>query len=199
MSISTLVDTTMTASLTQFLKDSFATSEDEISEVVKYFKHIKVNKDEVLVESDKVCYYFFFVVKGCVKTCFIDSLGHETTRYIAFENEFISNLKSFIEQTPSSEYVCAIEPSELLAISYTDFRYALNRTTLFKDVYIKLLEKTYLYNHWRIETLLRLDAKQRYEYMLKNNKQHVQRLSNKNLSSFLGITQESLSRVKGKK
>ena len=74
-----------------------------------------------------------------------------------------------------------------------------NNSPLFKDFYIKMLEGTYLHNHWRIETFLRLGAKQRYEYVMANNKQLVQRLSNKNLSSFLGITQESLSRIKAKK
>jgi len=115
------------------------------------------------------------------------------------ENQFISSIHSFIKQVPSSEFICAVEASELLAISYIDFRSALSRISLFKDFYIKMLEGTYLNNHWRIETFLRLDAKQRYEYILEHNKQLVQRLSNKNLSSFLGITQESLSRIKAKK
>jgi hypothetical protein len=95
----------MTTSLKQYIKDSFTTSENEISEVVKYFKHIKANKDEVLVESGNVYHYFFFVVKGC----FIDSKGHETTSYVAFENEFIYNINSFIEQTPSNEYSNSIQ------------------------------------------------------------------------------------------
>ncbi|MFA7326532.1 MAG: Crp/Fnr family transcriptional regulator [Candidatus Kapaibacterium sp.] len=189
----------MTESLEQFLAANFTCTEDEISEVVKYFRHKKAAKDEVLIESDKVCRYFYFVIKGCVKAFFIDSNGQETIRYVAFENQFISSIHSFIKQTPSNEYICTVEPSELLFISYTDFKSVLSRSSLFKDLYIKLLETTYQNNHWRIETFLRLNAKQRYEYLLKNNNQLVQRLSNKNLSNFLGITQESLSRVKAKK
>ena len=189
----------MTESLEQFLVDNFTCTENEINEVVKYFSHKKAAKDEVLVDNGDICRYLFFIIKGCVKAYFIDSDGQETIRYVAFENNFISSIHNFIKQTPSNECLSTVEPSELLAISYTDFKLALSNSTLFKDFYIKMLEGTYLNNHWRIETFLRLGAKQRYEYLLENNKQLVQRLSNKNLSSFLGITQESLSRIKAKK
>jgi CRP-like cAMP-binding protein len=189
----------MMTSLGQFFADKFTANEDEISEVVKYFRHRKAIKNEVLVESGNVCPSLFFVVEGGLKTSFLDSKGQETIRYVAFENQFISSLYSFIKQTPSNEYISAIEPSELLVITYVDFKSALSKLSLFKDFYIRMLEGTYLNNHWRIETFLGLDAKQRYNYLLTNNKQLVQRLSNKNLSGFLGITQESLSRIKAQK
>ena len=189
----------MTENLEQFLADNFTCTGDEIYEFVKYFKHKKATKDEVLVDNGDICRYLFFVIKGCVKAYFIDSDGQETIRYVAFENQFISSIHNFIKQTPSNECLSAVEHSDLLAISYTDFKSALSNSSLFKDFYIKMLEGTYLNNHWRIETFLRLGAKQRYEYLLENNKQLVQRLSNKNLASFLGITQESLSRIKAKK
>lgn len=189
----------MTEILKQFLSKNFTTTEEEISVVIKYFKPINANKNEVLCESGDVCRYFYFINKGCLKAYFIDAKGQENIRYVGFENSFISTIHSFINQTLSSEYICAIEESELIAISYSDFRTALNTSTLFKDFYIKMLEGTYTHNHWRIETFLRLGAKERYEYLLKNNVKLVQRLSNKNLSSFLGITQESLSRIKAKK
>ena len=185
--------------LEQFFAEKFTTNEEEISDVIKYFRPVKANKNEILVKSGDVCRDFFFIIKGCLKAFFIDSKGQETIRYVAFENQFISTIHSFIRQTPSNEYICAVEPSELLTISYSDFNTALNSIPLFKDFYIKILEGTYLNNHWRIETFLRLDAKQRYEYILKNDQQMVQRLSNKNLAGFLGITQESLSRIKAKK
>jgi len=189
----------MTESLEQVLEENFNGTKDEITEFVNYFKYKKVAKDEILVESGEVCRYFYFVISGSLKACFIDEKGQETIRFVSFENQFISSVYSFIEQTPSTEFICACEHSELLYISHVDFKDALSKIPLFKDFYINLLERAYLNNHWRIETFLSLDAKQRYEYILKNNSQLVQRLSNKNLSSFLGITQESLSRIKAKK
>lgn len=189
----------MTESLEQFLVTNFTCTKDEASEVAASFKYVKATKNELLVDDGKVCRYIYFIIKGGAKAYFIDAKGLEKIRYVAFENEFIASIYSFIKQTPANEYICALEPCELLAISYTEFKTVLSKSSLLKDFYIKMLEQTYLYNHWRIETLLRLDAKQRYEYMLQKNRQLVQRLSNKNLSSYLGITQESLSRIKAKK
>jgi CRP-like cAMP-binding protein len=189
----------MVKKLEKYLADNFITTDVEISKIVKYFKHIKAAKNEVLIERGVVCNYFYFVINGCVRAYFYSSEGKESTRYVAFENQFISTIHSFIEQSPSNEYISAIEPSELLAISHTDFKTAISNIPIFKDLYIKQLERAYMTNHWRIEILLRLNAKQRYDYLLKNNKQIIQRLSNNTLASFLGITQESLSRLKAKK
>jgi len=189
----------ITESLEHFLVANFSCTKDEASVVASSFKYVKATKNEVLVDDGRVCRYLYFIIKGGAKAYFIDNKGLETIRYVAFENEFIASIYSFIKQIPADEYICALEPCELLAISYSEFKTILSKSSLLKDLYIKMLEETYLYNHWRIETLLRLDAKKRYEYMLLKNRQLVQRLSNKNLSSYLGITQESLSRIKGKK
>ena len=187
---------TSTDSLVNFFTTNFNTSKSEVQNILKYFKHTKALKNEVLVKEGQVCHHLFFVVKGCLKASFEDHKGQESIRYLAFENQFISNLYSFIKQTDTSEYISAIEASDLFVISYNHFSEALNLFPFFKDFYIRMLEETYFFHQWRIETLLKLDAKRRYEYILKNNTQLVHRLSNKNLASFLGITQESLSRIK---
>ncbi|WP_282035944.1 Crp/Fnr family transcriptional regulator [Saccharicrinis aurantiacus] len=189
----------MKASLEQFFANRFTDADNEIPEVVQYFKPLKVAKDELLLESGMVCHSLYFIVSGSLKTSFIDAKGQETIRHVSFENQFLSSLHSFIKQTASTEFIYAIEASELQFISYNDFQKLISRTTLFRDFYIKMLETTYLNNHWRIETFLRLSAKERYEYLLTHKKEMVQRLSNKNLASYLGITQESLSRIKAKK
>ncbi|MBJ2176490.1 Crp/Fnr family transcriptional regulator [Aureibaculum sp. A20] len=189
----------MTERLEQFLVNKFECTSEEVSEVVKNFKYIEAAKEELLNEDGNICRNLYFVIEGCVKCNFIDANGQETIRYVAFENQLISSFHSFIKGTPSNEYITVVEPSKLLTISHTDFKLGLSKSSLFKDFYIKMLEITYLNNHWRIRTFLSLDAKQRYEYLIKNDKRIVQRLSNKNLSHFLGITQESLSRIKAKK
>lgn len=183
----------------QNLNETFNTSLDIEQFLETYFKPLKVTKNEILVSKDKVCNSLFYILKGSIKAYFIDQNGQESIRYVAFDHQFISSIYSFMRRTPSNEYICAIEPCDLLTISYTDFKLGLKKNPIFKEFYIKMLEGTYLNNHWRIETLLRLDAKQRYDYILKHQPQLVLRLSNKNLASFLGITQESLSRIKAKK
>lgn len=188
----------MKTSLEEYLVKNFTSTKDDIDEVAKHFRYFKKAKNEFLVIEGEVCKNFYFVINGCVRTFFNDANGQEATRYIAFENQFITTIHSFIEQIPSNESICTVEPSELLAISYSDFRLGIKTIPLFKDLYIKQLERAYITNHWRMETFLMLDARQRYEYLLENEKKMVQRISNKIVASFMGITQESLSRLKKK-
>jgi CRP-like cAMP-binding protein len=61
------------------------------------------------------------------------------------------------------------------------------------------LEVAYTTNHWRLESFLKMGANERYAFLLKTNPVLIQRLSNKIIASYLGITQESLSRLKAKK
>ncbi|MCU0353375.1 MAG: hypothetical protein MUD08_06485 [Cytophagales bacterium] len=75
----------------------------------------------------------------------------------------------------------------------------LTTTTVWKDLYIKQLEIAYTTNHWRLESFVKMNARQRYDYLMHTNPQVVRRLSNKIVASYLGITQESLSRLKAQK
>jgi hypothetical protein len=66
-------------------------------------------------------------------------------------------------------------------------------------LYNKQLEIAYITNHWRVESFLKMSAKQRYDFLIEANPAIIQRLSNKIVASYLGITQESLSRLKAQK
>lgn len=189
----------MSEILKQYFTERYDVSDDDIAEVIKYFNPIEVAKDEILLTSGDICRYFFFVEKGAVRTFFINEKGQESTRFIAFDGDFISSSHSFIRQTPSNEFISAIENSKLLRISSNDFKSGSRKIPLLKDWYIKILEKAYLTQHWRIETLMSLGAKERYKHLITHEKKLVQRLSNKLLASFMGITQESLSRIKAEK
>jgi CRP-like cAMP-binding protein len=75
----------------------------------------------------------------------------------------------------------------------------MEETTLARDLYNKQLEVAYITNHWRLESFLKMTAKQRYDFLVQTNPAIIQRLSNKIVASYLGITQESLSRIKAQK
>lgn len=107
-------------------------------------------------------------------------------------------LSSFVHQKPSFEYLDALEDSEILAISHFDF-YRINKEVPnFTFFYQKMLEMAYSFQNKRIEDLIMLTAKERYEQLIKERPEFIQRLSNKIISSYLDIAQETLSRLKSK-
>ncbi len=189
----------MTEQLKTYFANNFQTTTAEIEQVVSAFKEKIVKKNETLILKGDTCRYTYFVCKGSVRAYFIDDEGQEATRYIAFENQFITTIHSFISQTPTNEFIEATEKAVLLEISYGDFKRITEETSLARDLYKRQLEVAYMTNHWRLESFLKMSAKQRYDFLLQTNPAIIQRLSNKIVASYLGITQESLSRIKAQK
>ena len=189
----------MTEILKTYFSNNFQTTTTEIEQVVSAFKEKIVKKNEILISKGDICRYTYFVCKGSVRAYFIDDYGREATRYVATENQFITTIHAFISQTPTNEFIEATEKSELLQISFNDFKKIIEETTLGRDLYTKQLEVAYQTNHWRLESFLKMTAKQRYDFLMETNPAIIQRLSNKIVASYLGITQESLSRLKAQK
>lgn len=164
-----------------------------------FFKSFSVRKNEFLVSHGQLGQHLYFVKKGCIRIFFINEEGHESTRFLALENHFTSALVSFITEVPSVEYVQALENSELLCINRKDFFFLLQKFPVWEQFYRHYLEFAYVTNTNRLMSFITMDAKTRYENLLKERPIIVKRLPNKVIASYLNISQETLSRLKSKK
>lgn len=171
---------------------------EELDQIVNCFKRKSVNKGDILLYEGSVCKEFYYIHRGCVRTFFIDRNGHEKTRYVMLDQHIGTALTSFISQKPSIEFIEALEDSELLAINHSDFYKLNNKIDNWKSFYQRILEMAYSFQNRKIEQLVTLTAKQRYDNILKENPVLIQRLSNKVLASYLDIREETLSRLKTK-
>ena len=77
----------------------------------------KVQRKTLLLNKGEVCKYEAFIVKGCIKTYFIDENEHEVILTFSVENWWVSDIGSFHEQTPSKMFIETIEDSELLFLT----------------------------------------------------------------------------------
>lgn len=170
----------------------------ELDEIASCFKSNSVTKNTVLLQEGNVCKEFYFVCKGCIRTFFIDKSGHEKTRYVMLDNYIGTALTSFISQNPSFEFIDTPDNTELLAINHSDFFRLNKEMNNWKIFYQKILEMAYSFQNRKIEQIVTLTAKQRYDNILKENPILIQRLSNKMLASYLDIREETLSRLKSK-
>jgi len=100
--------------LKAYFSNNFQASTIEIEQLVSVFTEKIAQKNEILISKGEPCWYTYFVCKGSVRAYFIDDNGQEATRYIAFENQFITTVHSFISQTPTNEFLEAMEQSVLL-------------------------------------------------------------------------------------
>ncbi|WP_225035309.1 Crp/Fnr family transcriptional regulator [Winogradskyella sp. SM1960] len=184
--------------LTNFIKKNIDIEDADLKIVLSYFKTIKKNKKDILLAHGKNSQVSYFVKKGCLRLYYIDEHGKDITRYIAFENQFATELVSFITNEPAQETIQVIENSELLYISHDDFRHLMTIVPKWKDFYSVYLEKAYVNNSKRLLSFTTLDASERYKQLFKVNPNIVKRLPNKIVASYINISQETLSRIKSK-
>jgi len=172
--------------------------QQELDQIVSCFKQKFVTKNSILLHEGNTCKEFYFIHTGCIRIFFIDKNGHEKTRYVMLDNYIGTALTSFISQKPSIEFIEALDDTELLVINHSDF-YRLNKEMdSWKNFYQRILEMAYSFQNRKIEQLVTLTAKQRYENVLKENPALIQRISNKVLASYLDIREETLSRLKSR-
>lgn len=184
--------------LTKFIKRNIDIEDEDLKIVLSYFKTINKSKNEILLSNGKNSQVSYFVKKGCLRLFYIDEEGKDVTRYIAFENQFATELVSFITNQPAQESIQAIENSELLYITHDDFRHLMKIIPKWKDFYSLYLEKAYVNSTKRLISFTTLDASERYKQLFKINPNIVKRLPNKIVASYINISQETLSRIKSK-
>lgn len=185
--------------LTQFIKDKITIDNEDLEAILPFFKPLAVQKNELLVHHSELGQQLYFVNKGCLRIFFINEEGQESTRFLAFENHFASALVSFITGAPAVEYVQALEEAELLCINRSDFFHLLEKHAAWEQFYRHYLEFAYVTNTNRLMSFITMDARTRYESLLKERPIVIKRLPNKIVASFLNISQETLSRLKSRK
>lgn len=184
--------------LVDLIRTKTKLNDEQIGEILSCFKSTNVRKNDHLLEPGQVSGKLFFIKKGCLRLYYINEDNQVLTRFMAFENTFLTSIVSFISREPSAEYIQAVEDSELLVISYDRFTLLRNIIPEWDKIYIHILEYGLTVINSKLSSLLTQNAIERYLTLLKNNPELVQRLSNSNLAAYLNISPETLSRLKSK-
>jgi CRP-like cAMP-binding protein len=170
----------------------------QLEAVLSEFQHIAIKCDTQLLRQGDVCKHVYFVATGCLQVSNLDQNHKETTRDFVIENYWCSELVSFSKQVPAIESITAIEDSNLLAISRSNFYKLMSSVPQFEKFYTQLLEASYAHSVHKINALMALSATEKIEWLTKNQPHLLDRVSSKMIASYLGITQETYSRLKRK-
>jgi CRP-like cAMP-binding protein len=137
--------------------------------------------------------YYFIVSGGLIIYEIKDEVQY--TRYLAFENEFIGDITKIKNKTRSKSYIRAIENTELFSISHNDMEILYDRFPSWQKFGRLVWEDAFASVLYGIHNFQTLTAKERYLDLLKRS-DLVFRVPLKDLSLFLGITPQSLSRIR---
>jgi CRP-like cAMP-binding protein len=156
----------------------------------------KFRKNEFLLREGEVCKFGIFVAKGCLRLYSIDKKGEEHIVQFALEDWWISDISSMITGKPSIYNIDALEDSEVLSIDKPSFEKFIAYSPKFEKTFNFGSQKSRIALQERVTAFLTMTAEEKYLYMIKSYPNIVQRVPQRHIASFLGITPESLSRVR---
>lgn len=156
----------------------------------------KYLKGQYVVQNGNVCRYESFVLKGCLKTFYIDNEGQEHIVQFALENWWTADLGSFLTQTPASYNVLCLENCELAQISFADLESLYAVIPKFERFFRIIIQKAYVAAQQRIVNNFSMEAKERYLQFRKQYPEIDQRVPQYMIASYLGITKEFLSKIR---
>ncbi len=154
-------------------------------------------KGKMLLKSGERSNHVYFIRKGAIRE-FVKEGNKEITTWITAENEFVTSIGSFDLQVPAMENIQAIEDCDLLCMTYADLQNLYMEIPEFNIIGRKLLERYYRDAEGRAFIVRLTKAEYKYNYFLKVHSHLANRIPLKYVASFIGITLETLSRIRKK-
>jgi CRP/FNR family transcriptional regulator, anaerobic regulatory protein len=161
-------------------------------------KTFEFPKNHILLKQGQVCNYLYFVDKGLLRLFYYQD-GKDISDYFAVENNLIGGIDSFFSRKPSDKIIETLEQSNLSAISFDDIEKLFAKYHDFERVGRLLSIDAFLSMQERLFAIQFHTAKQRYDNLFKSSPDILQRVPLGHVASFLGITQVTLSRIRGQK
>lgn len=155
-----------------------------------------VEKGQILLRQGEICCHSFFVEKGLLRSYTIDDMGKEHIIQFATENWFISDRSSAYFNAPADYFIDAIEDSNIVFINTQFNQQAAALNANFSHLNEKLLQNHIRYLQKRINLLISASAEARYLDFINLYPDLSLRVPQWMIASYLGITPESLSRVR---
>lgn len=179
-----------------FLTSTLEIDENEISSMIENCVVKTVKKDEFLLRKDENCKHSFFVEKGLLRQYSIDEKGKEHILSFAPESWIVTDRESVYFNQPSAYFIQALENSQVILLDEKFFLLISKKFPKFNDFNTRLLHNHIRHLKKRIKLLLSAVAEDRYLKFLKMYPDIVNRVPQTMIASYLGITPESLSRVR---
>jgi CRP-like cAMP-binding protein len=182
-----------------WLEDFIKVSDEELAEINKITETTEVKANEVVLRQGQVSDRIGLLLKGALRTYFTDSQGNDKVVGFAFEGQPLIAVDSFFNQLPSSVTSVALEPCVIIWTDLERYTSFTSKFPQYNKVLISALAKWFAEGKDRMEYLHQPSAKAKYERMCQLQPKIVERVPLKYIASYLGITQETLSRIRGNK
>ncbi len=186
-------------SLIHFIEGIFPMQRAQSLAIVAHFKKKHFNKNDFVLLEDKICNEYYFLDEGFMRAYANDSKGRDVTTAFYSEKQVVCELFSFFKRIPSGENIQALADCKCYYITYDELQLIFHAMPEFREFGRAILINAYAKLKERMLSMVRETAEERYNNLIKSNPAVFQNASLKNISSYLGVTDTSLSRIrKGK-
>ena len=155
-------------------------------------------KGEIILKQGQGCKTIVFVEKGYLRT-FMEREGIDINTDFTFENNFTTNLKSLRSNLPSETNIQAGESSTIYEFEKDELLNLYKASPEIESFGRKLLEQLLIAQEEHSTLFKIYSPAERYDYLLNNKPEFLQRVSLSQLASYLGVTRETLTRIRRKK
>ena len=161
-------------------------------------KEKTLSKKEYLLKTGETCGFIYFIEQGLLR-CFYEKEKKQICSWFMKEGDMIASIESFYDQQPSYESIQALENCRLYYISYDELQYLYKHFPEFNTTGRLLTEHYYLLWAQQLYSLRMHRAAERYEWLVANFPDLFQRVSARQLSTWIGITEVTLSNLRCRK
>ena len=172
---------------------------EEYAEYLSLTKTRSYKKGEHIIEEGEIQKFNVFVAKGCIRTYFKSDDGKERTTRFAEEGEWTGDLESLRSQRPTQQNLQALEDTDIITLSLENWEYVYGKFAWMVELHAAKQQKTATYLTQHIGTLLNDSPEANYEKLMQERPTLIQRVLQYYIASYLGISPETLSRVRKKK
>lgn len=177
---------------------TFLLQNPELAEAFqKIMTYQKYPKHHILHESGTICNHMYIIISGIARVFYYKE-DRDITCHFAAEQETITTIDSFIQRKKSKYNIELMEDTELFAISHTDLENLFKSHPKYEHFGRLFLQQAYIELVERIDDIQLHTAQERYDILLSKKPELFQRVSAKHIATFLGMTPETFSRIRGK-
>lgn len=181
--------------LTEYILQFGNLNKQQMDLITSKVREITLCKGGYFSEAGKIPRQVGFVVDGVIRGCYYNNKGEEITRCFIAENNLVVDYVNFESNSASSEYLQACTDCRLIVFSKQDWEELSHTIVDWDTIKNKMVQKC-LYQKSRKSPVISQDATTRYEEFLENHPTLIHRIALSHIASYLGITQQSLSRIR---
>jgi len=172
--------------------------DDLEKEIIKRVKQQTFKKGELIHDAAKICTCSYFIQQGLLRLYFIKD-GKEVSEYFSSEGEWVNSPRSFMQRQPDIYYIDAIENTAVFCLHVDDLVYLFNHFPKMERYARLSMGSTFGHFLERITSMRFTTAKEKYVHFCNTYHDIFHRIPLGMIASYLGITQETLSRIRAER